>query len=66
MLTSPSGLHVLGDCFLKMKMKELTSQELKAHPTKGYYRWKYGKDTTYHCGLARVYCERGHWFCDTL
>jgi hypothetical protein len=49
-------------------MKELLAQELKAHPAKGYYRWKAGKDTTYHCGLAHVFYDNEvkRWMCDSL
>ncbi|MBE9570739.1 MAG: hypothetical protein IMF11_08930 [Proteobacteria bacterium] len=38
-------------------MKELSAQELKSNPVAGYYRWKHGQDTTYHCGLARIFCD---------
>ena len=49
-------------------MKTISAQELKAHPVPGYYRWKYGKDTCYHCGLARIFYddEIERWMCDSL
>ncbi|MCK4782766.1 MAG: hypothetical protein KAV87_03370 [Desulfobacteraceae bacterium] len=48
--------------------KTITAQELKANPVKGYYRWKSGKDTTYHCGLAHVFYDDKveRWMCDSL
>lgn len=47
-------------------MNNLTSQELKANPVAGYYRWKSGDGTTYHSGIARVFCEDDVWVCETL
>lgn len=48
--------------------EHVTANNLKLDPIAGYYRWKSGKGTTYHCGLARVFYdnETERWMCDCL